>query len=162
MKDSFVPLVIATAAFLVVLLWRVRPLGPWSNKRRASRQALREAQARIEAAQNDAERARALCDAADLLAAQVRGRASARGLYLRAMRLDTRSVEVIERAAACLWKHPKALEALLWRRLAAEPWSGSREATVAILDALRTLYEGPLRNAIRARALQNAREALLK
>src|SRR4029077_7461265 len=53
MKDSFVPLILAAGAFLVVLLWRVRPLGPWSAKRRASQQALREAQGRIEAAPDD-------------------------------------------------------------------------------------------------------------
>ena len=160
MKDSFVPLILAAGAFLIVLLWRVRPLGPWSAKRLASQQALREAQGRIEAAPDDAQRALALCDAADLLSAQVRGRSSARGLYLRAMRLDSRSVQIIDRVVAGLSKRPKALEALLWRRLAAEPWSGSREATLAILDALRTLYDGPLRNAIRARALHNAREAI--
>lgn len=160
MKDSFLPLLVAAASFLAVLLWRVRPLGPWSSRARSSREALREARARLESAQDDAGRARALCDTADLLAAQLGGRSSARGLYLRAMRLDPKSVQIIERAALCLSKHPRALEALLWRRLAAEPWSGSREATVAILDALRALYDGPLRNAIRARALNNAREAV--
>jgi hypothetical protein len=42
----------------------------------------------------------------------------------------------------------------------ATPWTESREATQAALDALRALYEGPLRNPTRARAMANARDAL--
>ena len=160
MQDAFVPLIASAGAFLAVLVWRVRPRGPWTAKRQASREALREAQGRALTAPDDTERARALCDAADLLAAQVRGRSSAKGLYLRAMRLDPKSVEVIERTVAGLARRPKALESLLWRRLATTQWKESRETTAAVLDALGALYEGPLRNAIRARALHNAREAL--
>ena len=56
---------------------------------------------------------------------------------------------------------PRALESLLWRHLAQAPWTtDSRDATRAVLDALRVLHEGPLKNAIRARALGNARDAL--
>src|SRR5208283_5110299 len=123
MQDSFVPLIVSAGAFLVVLLWRVRPLVAWTTKRRASREALRLAQARIAAAPEGAPRAQALCDAADLLARQqVRGPGSAKGLYLRAMRSDPTSVEVIRRAVAGLSRRPRALESLLWRRLASAPW----------------------------------------
>jgi hypothetical protein len=159
MQESFVPLTLAAGAFLAVLLWRVRPLVEWTTLRRASREALHEAQARIESAQDGSERARALCDAADLLATQVRGRGSATGLYLRAMRSDPKSVDVVERAVAGLARRPRALESILWRHLATTPWDQSRGAAVAALDALRILYEGPLRNAVRARALANARDA---
>ncbi len=147
-------LTLATAAFLVVLLWRVRPLIP-GRRRGASREDIRQAQARIEAAATVAERARALCDAAELMRA-----GSAKGFYLRALRTDPASVEVIQRATAGLAGRPRALESLMWRHLGAAPWRNSPEATRAALDALKALYEGPLRNATRARAISNARDML--
>ncbi|HXN30690.1 MAG TPA: hypothetical protein VN894_02470, partial [Polyangiaceae bacterium] len=97
MQDSFAPLIVSAGAFLAVLLWRVRPLVAWRTKQRAEREAIHEALARVDAAPEGTERALALCDAADLLARQVRGPGSAKGLYLRAMRSDPTSVEVIRR-----------------------------------------------------------------
>jgi hypothetical protein len=163
MKDSFVPLALAAAAFLALLVWRVLPLGLWTRGR-ASRSAFREAQSRIEAAKDDPERALALCDAADAVstakvqAVGARGRVT--GLYLRAMRTDPGSVDVVKRVVAGLSRRPRALESLLWRHLGAARWDQSPEATAAVLDALGALYEGPLRSAVRARALRNARDAL--
>ena len=91
----------------------------------------------------------------------VGGASNATGLYLRAMRTDPRSAIVVGRAVAGLAARPRALESLLWRHLAQAPWtSDSRDATTAVLDALRVLHEGPLKNAIRARAFGNARDAL--
>jgi hypothetical protein len=161
LQDSFVPLVVATGAFLAVLVWRVRPEVPWSRTRRASRVALRQATERIDAAPDDAERARALCDAADLVAKHVNGLASAKALYIRALRTDPASVEVVQRAVAGMARRPRTLESLLWRHLAAMSWNESRDATRATLEALRALYDGRLKNAVRARALANARDALL-
>jgi hypothetical protein len=155
MQDWSIPLVVATGAFLVVLLWRVRPLVGWGRQRGASREDVREAKARIEAARDERERAMALCDAADLLAP---GRA--KGLYLRAIRCDPASVKVVERAVAGLARRPRALESVLWRHLAIAPWGESREATRAALDGLRALYEGPLRRSVRAKAMAHARDAL--
>ena len=151
-------LVVAIAAFVVMLLWRVRPsFGPG---RRGGRAALKEVQARIEAAPDEPSRALALCDAGDLVARRIAGSASAQGLFMRAMRADPSSVDVIARTVAGLSKRPRALESVLWRHLGSGSWSGpSRGAMVASLDALRALYEGPLRNAVRARALANARDA---
>jgi hypothetical protein len=160
MEDAFVPLVASTGAFLALVLWRVRPLVAWRTRKRADREALREAQARIEGAPEGPERARALCDAADLVARQVRGRGSAAGLYLRAIRSDPRSVDVVRRAVAGLARRPRALESLLWRHLAGVPWKESPDSAAAALDGLRVLYEGPLRNSPRARALANARGML--
>ncbi len=157
------PLVVAAAAFLLVLLWRVRPAFPWGwgPRRRASREALRDAQVQIESTTDPRARARALCDAADLKARGVGGASSAAGLYLRAMRTDPSSADVVGRAVAGLAARPRALESLLWRHLGQAPWTrDSREATRRALDSLRVLYEGPLRNAVRARALANARDAL--
>jgi hypothetical protein len=161
MQEWSVPLIVATTGFLVVLLWRVRPLTDglffWDAPRRgASREAIRDAHARIESARSEQERAVELCDAADLVRA-----ASAKGLYLRAMRADPASVDVIRRAAGGLARRPRALESLLWRHLAAESaWRDSRAAVRITLDTLRGLYEGPLRNPTRARALANAMQAI--
>jgi hypothetical protein len=155
------PLVAAAAAFLVVVLWRVRPALPFGSRRRASREALREAKQRIEDSVTQEARAQALCDAADIMVHTVGGASSATGLYLRAMRTDPQSAAVVGRAVAGLSRRPRALESLLWRHLAQAPWTiDSREATKTVLDALRALHEGPLKNAIRARALGNARDAL--
>jgi hypothetical protein len=153
-QEWSLPLVLAAASFLVVLLWRVRPLIP-GRRRGTSREELRQAHARIDAATSEPERARALCDAADLMKT-----ASAKALYLRALRADPGSVDVIQRVAAGLARRPRALESLLWRHLSAAPWRDFPDATSASLDALRTLYEGPLRNPTRAKAMSHARESL--
>jgi hypothetical protein len=162
MPLASIALVVATGAFVLTLLWRVRPaFGP---VRRAGRVALREAQARIEAAPDDAARARALCDAADIVvaASPLAGSVRAHGLYMRALRTDPTSGEVIARTVLGLARRPRTLESLLWRHLGSSGWNGpSRGAMLAALDALRVLYEGPLRNAVRARAIANAREALV-
>ncbi|MBV9948229.1 MAG: hypothetical protein JOZ69_15360 [Myxococcales bacterium] len=160
MQDAFVPLIASAGAFLVVLVWRVRPGSPWRTRRQASREALRQIQERVERAPDGAARAEALCDAADLLASQVGRRGSVSALYLRAVRADPRSVRVIERAIAALARRPRALESLLWRHLAIASWSESKDATRASLEALRALYEGPLRSWVRSRAMANARDAL--
>jgi hypothetical protein len=154
-QEWSLPLVLAAVSFLVVLLWRVRPLIP-GRRRGTSREELRQAHARIEAAATEPERARALCDAADLMKT-----ASAKALYLRALRSDPGSTLVIERVAAGLARRPRALESLLWRHLGAAPWRDFPDATRASLDALRALYEGPLRNATRAKAISHARDALV-
>ena len=161
MQGLSTPLVVAAAAFLLVVLWRVRPAMPFSPRRRASKQAIREAQARIETAPDAQARAMALCDAADVMASAVGGAANATGFYLRAMRTDPQSAVIVARAVAGMAARPRALESLLWRHLAQAPWTPeSRDATRSVLDALRVLHEGPLKNAIRARALANARDAL--
>ncbi|HEY5241106.1 MAG TPA: hypothetical protein VIJ22_06560 [Polyangiaceae bacterium] len=155
MEDWSIPLVVATAVFLAFLLWRVRPLVGGSGGG-AGREAIREAQARVGAAKTEPERALALCDAAELMRA-----GEARGLYLRAMRTDPTSAPIVARAVAGLARRPRALESLLWRYLASRPWTDSKEATRAALDALRVLYEGRLRNAVRAKAMAHARDALI-
>ncbi|HTQ45416.1 MAG TPA: hypothetical protein VMI75_21810 [Polyangiaceae bacterium] len=88
-----------------------------------------------------------------------RGR-GAMAVHLRAMRDDPASVRVVEQAVAALSRRPRALEVVLWRHLAAAPWESRREAVVASLDALRSLYEGRRRNQVRARAIAHARETI--
>jgi hypothetical protein len=161
MQDWSTPLVLATAAFLILVLWRVRPAIAWGSGKRARRDALRTARAAIESATDDHARAMALCDAADLVGNRIAGPANASGLYLRAVRADPHSVEVVQRAIAGLARRPRALESLLWRHLGIAAWTGgSVPAVRASLDALRVLYEGRLRNTARARALAHARDTL--
>ena len=160
MQDAFVPLLVAITAFLAVLVWRVRPVIPWGRRRNASREALRTALARVESAHDDAERARALCDTADVMAKQMRRTGNATGLYLRAMRAHPTSVDVVQRVVVGLASRPRALESLLWRHLASRPWGEGRESTRVALEALQHLYDGPLRSAVRARALAHARDML--
>ncbi len=160
MQDPSVPLAIAVTSFLAVLLWRVRPLVDWTSQQRASREALREAKARVDSAKDEAERARALCDAADLVATHVHTRGGALGLYLRAVRANPTSVEIVDRAVRGLAKRPRSLESLLWRQLSLVPQGRAPDVTRASLGALRSLYEGPLRSGVRARALQNVLDAL--
>ena len=161
MQDWSTPFVLATAAFLGLVVWRVRPALPWGQDGRASREALKNARAAIESASDDHARALALCDAADVVGKRVAGSANATGLYLRAMRADPKAVDVLDRAIAGLARRPRALESLLWRHLGVASWTGASVPAVRrSLDGLRVLYEGRLRNTARARALAHARDAL--
>ncbi len=162
MQDRSLPLILATAAFLAVLLWRVRPaLSPAASSNGVPRGPAAKPRSRIDSAPDERARALAICDAADLVARRIGGGVSAKGLYLRALRSDGRSAELVARAVLGLARRPRTLEAVLWRHLGSVPWTGkSGDAVRASLDALRALYEGPLRNAVRARALGHAREAL--
>jgi hypothetical protein len=152
-QDWSAPLIVAAVAFLLVLLWRVRPVVGWT-KAAGGREAMKAAMARVATAPDDAARAVALCDAAELSVTR------SRALFLQAVRADPKSAAVVGRAVAHLSRRPRALEALLWRHLGSVAWTESREATRASLDALRVLYEGRLRNAVRAKAMVHARDAL--
>lgn len=158
--DWNVPLVVAALVFFAFLVWSMRPVLSSSRVPRPKRGALREAKKRIEAAKTPTERALALADAGDVCAAigRVTG---ATGYYLRAMRTDPASAEIVDRAARGLSRRPYTLESLLWRRLGAEAWEGaSRPGAVAALRHLATLYAGPVRHTPRARALTHALAAL--
>jgi hypothetical protein len=158
------PLVAATVAFFVLLLWKLRPEVGGVAGARASAAALKAAKDRLDAAKTDEERASALCDAGDAAASGLVGGESAIGYYLRAMRAQPQSAALVTRAAKGLARRPRKLESLLWRRLGAEPWKGGGEAAArAAIDELARLYAGPLKsgkNAARARAMENARAML--
>jgi hypothetical protein len=123
MTASSIALLAAAAAFLVALVWQVRP-----------------AFFRGEGGGDG-----------------TRGR-GAKAVHLRAVRDEPASTKVVEQAVAALSKRPRALEAVLWRHLAVAPWEGRRDAVVASLDALRSLYEGRLRSPVRARAIAHAKQ----
>jgi hypothetical protein len=155
------PLVLLVAMlFGAFMVWRLRPAFGEGRAAAPARGALRDAKKRIESASSAEERALALCDAGDACAASLRVN-TAVAYYLRAMRTDPGSSALVERATKGLARRPHALESLLWRRLGAEPWaSSSKSAAATALRSLASLYEGPLRNRARARALDHALAAL--
>ncbi len=121
-----VPLVVATFAFVLFLLWKLRPAHSARAEGGRARAALRAAKQRLESAKTDEERALALCDAGEAVATGLASGDSAIGYYLRAMRASPASADLVARAAKGLARKPRALESLRWRRLGAEPWSGER------------------------------------
>jgi hypothetical protein len=154
-------LAVAAVLFALRIIWQVRPsFGPRKDVR-TGRKALVAARARAAAATTPAERAMALCDAGDARAHSIGSLTSALGYYVRAMRVDPTAAEPIVRAARGLARRPRALEALLWRRLSGAPWEGAtRVAALAALTELERVYRVPLRNRIRAAAIAHALAAL--
>lgn len=155
--DWQTPLLVSAIAFAAFMVFKMRPA--IGDEGRAKVAALKEAKQRIEAAKEDADKARALCDAGDACAAL--GRANtAVGFYLRAFRADPRSMELVDRASTALARRPRAVEKLMWRRLAAAPWTGSgRPSALAALKALSAVY-ARRPNHPRAKALEHAVAAL--
>jgi hypothetical protein len=161
--DSFhIPLVASAVAFAAFTIWRLRPSFLDRDEARVPDFLLREFQARIEAAASGEEKARALCDAGDACGQRTLLLRGAVGFYLRAMRETPASIEIVDRTATGLVRRPRALESLLWRRLGAEPWSGpTRASAKRVASHLARLYAGPLRNSLRARAMERAVESLI-
>jgi tetratricopeptide (TPR) repeat protein len=154
--DWQIPLLVSAIAFAAFMIFKMRPaLG---DDGRANAAALKEAKQRIEAAKEDADKAKALCDAGDACASL--GRANtAVGFYLRAFRADPRSKELVERAATALARRPRAVEKLMWRHLGNAPWTGDgRPSALAALKALAAVY-ARRPNHPRAKALEHAVEA---
>ena len=155
-------LVAVAAAFGLIVLWRARP-AMGGGQRGGFRKAVRGAQARVEAAKDDASKALALCDAADACALAFGRSSAAVSYYLRAARLDPGSKDVLERALAGLARKPRALENYLWRRLGSDPWNEATKPThTAALRALGELYDRRLKNHARAKALVHVADALKK
>jgi hypothetical protein len=152
--DWQVPLVVAASAFGVFMLWRVRPT--LRRDEGESPQPLKEAKKRVAAAKNDQERALALADAGDACARKVGRTGSTIGYYLRAMRTDPTSSSLVLRASRALARRPLALEALLWRRLGAEPWTAAtREPALTALRSLVSVYDARNRTRVRADAVRH-------
>jgi len=117
--------------------------------------ALRAAQKKIEEAKTDADKANALCEAADACALAFGRSEAAAAYYLRAMRLVPSSAEIVVRAVKGLEHRPRTLELLLWRALGASAdHPPSHEAIVAALHGLARVYGARPRHAVRARAIE--------
>jgi hypothetical protein len=167
------PLVVAAAAFGAFMVWKHRPVGLLGRSHEGRDERDEAAASRAEAmlgarlsdAATPAAKALVLCDAADAAAGQLGKAALVRALYLRALRTDPRSAEIVQRASRTLARRPRTLAALLWRTLAAHPWtppadSGRVNAVATALAVLTGLYDGPLGDPVLARATAHARAAL--
>jgi hypothetical protein len=149
-----VALAVLAVLFALSILWRVRPVLGGRRVGVGRRTALADARARVAAATSTSDRAVALCDAADARLQVGGSLTSALGYYVRAMRTDPSATEPVLRAARGLARRPRALETLLWRRLAVTPWEGAtRAAAIAELTELQHVYAGSLRNRVRAKAV---------
>jgi hypothetical protein len=158
--DFQIPLLVSALAFFAFLVFRVVPWGG-QGERGAPKEA-RAALARAEEAKSDADRALALADAGEA-SAKVLGRGgSSAALFLRAMKSDPCSVEIVNRAATALGRKRRSLEHLLWRRLAQEPFRReTRDANMAALSALAKLYENsPPKLRLRGAAIEHMLSAL--
>ena len=139
---------VAAVAFLLIVLWRVRPALSDDEEPPPVRG--------LDKAKNDDERAEILAAAGDTFARSLGGARRAASCYARAMRLRPESQELVTRATTGLAKSPKVLEALAWRRLGAGPWEGkTRPVAEQLLGALITIYEGAAKTRPRARALEH-------
>lgn len=154
--DWRIALVASAIVFGAFIVFKVRPVLSATRRRGEMRQALKQARGRIEAAQGAEDKARALADAADACAA-IRRPAEAASYFARAMRTDPTSSGIVERAAKALEPYPYPLEALLWRKLGASPWTGdTRESVECALAHLAKVYAGPMHDGARARAIDRA------
>jgi len=145
--------VIAAVAFLLLFIWRVRPVLSEDDPEPAVRG--------LESAKDDDARAELLAEAGDRFARGIGGGRKAAACYARAMRLRPASLDLVRRAAAALERQPKVLEALLWRRLGAGPWSNDvRPVAEVLLRELARVYEGAARTRPRTRAIDHMLAAL--
>jgi hypothetical protein len=152
--DWQLPLLISASVFGAFLVFKMRPAVTPGG--RATVAALENAKRRIEAAKEDSAKGAALADAGDACAHLGRTN-SAVGFYHRALRVDPRSVQIVERASTALARRPAALEGLMWRHLAAHPWSGEHRASaVAALRALSRVYGRRRRHHVRSEAIGHA------
>ncbi len=151
-------LIAAATVFGLYVIYRFRPMFAGS---RAALGSLAEARKKIDAAKTDEERALALAEAGDACAGAVGRTTGAVGYYTRAMRANPSSVDLVERAAKGLLRRPRALEQLMWRRLASEGWGGNNKAAaLAALTHLCRVYERSPRNKTRARMFEHLLVAL--
>ncbi len=139
MTPTTIALLATVLLFALHVIVQVRPslsrrAREADGKVRAARARAREGEAR--------DRALALAEAGEAAAGAGRW-ISAAGSFLRAMRVDPSSGEVVDRAAAALARRPRLLESLLLRRVAAAPAGGGTdrdEALVACLRGLESIY----------------------
>jgi hypothetical protein len=163
MKDWQNIIVLAGAVvFMIFLLWRMRPV------RRGAVQvgdlARHTLQARLKArdATSPRQRAQVLCDAAVQLAKQRSSRFAALTLFLRALHADPTWPEPIEHLRKLLWfARPRALERILWTRLARASWHDEQRAVaLAAAQSLAELYRARLRERSRAVVLDRVAASL--
>ena len=154
-----IALLVVTIGFLSLVVARTWPrMGKKRNVPLGA--ALKIAREKIEGAKTDAEKADALCEAADACALAFGRSEAAASYYLRAMRLVPSSAELVERAITNLEHRPRTLESLLWRKLAAMDTTPNRDVSLAVLRGLARVYTMRPRHAVRARAIESVLHTL--
>lgn len=152
MDLSQIAILAAVGFFFAFLFFQFRP-----SARRARREvglAIRDARARAYKAKSPEERSAALSDAAEA-AVKAKRWVAAAGYFLRAMRGNPASAEIVARAGAGLARRPALSERTFWRRLAALPDDDAhRSAYLETVRQLASLYESALPDAGRARVLR--------
>ena len=147
-------LVLAVVLFVAFLLLKSRlTISGTSADRRAARLDMAAAKQRAHAAgDNASERAKAYRDAAAIALERLGRPGLSASFALRAERADPTDQEALAVLAEALRRASRfrALEKLLWRRLAADEGAAQQRALVE----LASLYEGPLRRPQRAQALR--------
>lgn len=140
MNPTTIALVVMALLFAGYVIVQVRPMAGRGGRKASS--AIREAHARAREAKSPDARAAALADAGD--AAAKAGRwVSAAGSFLRALRAQPGSVELVRRTATALAPRPRLLEPLLLRRIAALAPDATAPADpvfLALLEELAALY----------------------
>jgi hypothetical protein len=146
------------ALFLGFLLVKLRPV----SRSRVLSAEVTAARMRARTAATPRLRASALCEAGEISAKQGQRGAAAAGYFMRAMKADPASVEIVERTAnALLRQRPGLLEKLLWRRLAAVPWDEAHlPAARSMALGLGRVYGRSLRNKARAEVLRRLAQRL--
>lgn len=138
MDASRIALIVAAGFFVAYLALQVRPL--LSPKRRAILAEVKTARRQAAEATTDEQRALSLVAAGEA-AVRAQRYTSAAGLFLRALRVDPSSAQVVERVSMSLRSRPRLLRSLLERRLAALTAADARgDAYVAMLRALAAVY----------------------
>ncbi len=156
-----IALLVMVALFAVYVIVQVRPAARRGGRK--TTEAIRAAHGRAREAKTTEARSAALADAGE--AAAKAGRyVSAAGSFLRALRANPASPEIVHRTGAALASRPRLLESLLLRRVAAVPAAppSSRDpAFIALLEELAVVY-GHRRDRGRARLVERllAREQL--
>ncbi|WP_437535302.1 hypothetical protein WME79_13785 [Sorangium sp. So ce726] len=147
------------ALFILFLVIKMRPARRRRDALSAEVQAARE---RARRAATPRERAEALCDAGVQAMHGGRRVTAAVGFFVRAMRADPTSAQVIELASGALAKRkPRLLEKILWRRLAVLPWDGEhRDAVRAAAVGLEALYRRGIRDRSRAEIMRKLTRTL--
>lgn len=152
MQPSQIVLLVAAALFGVYLFVMFRPGG--GRARRKLDAPIREARSRAHRAKTPDAKAEALAEAGEA-AANAKRWVAAAGYFLRAMRTVPASEQIVKRAATALLQRPQLAETTFWRRIAALPDDEAhRGAFVASVRALAALYEGPMPDRGRAKALR--------
>lgn len=151
-----IAVITGAVVFVIFLLWQFRPMRLRLGA--APRVAVDSMAARLQArsAPDARTRARILCEAAQKAAAQPGGVSAAVGLFLRSMMADPSSPEPIECIRKLLiGRRPRALERILWKRLAVAEWDGDQRAVAAACaTGLHDIYASRLHDRARSAVMR--------